>query len=265
MGDRVSLERHPSRRGSPLLRVKLSGLRHELVAAGLGDQQLGLGRILLDLLPQPIDMRLQSMRGDAGVVAPDLMQQHVAGHDPLTGAIEIFEDRGFLLGQPDLAAAAIDQQFGRRLEGVRSDGEDRILALLVLPELRADAREQHAELEGLGDIIVGAGFKAEDGVGIGGLSREHDDRTLEPAAAKELARLAAVEIGEADIEQHEIDMTVPRKLEPVRRVGGEHRVELLVQGKLLAQGVAELVIVVDDQDLARIAHWPPPTELRGIQ
>ena len=24
---------------------------------------------------------------------------------------------------------------------------------------------------------------------------------------------------------------------------------------------AELIIVVDDQDLARIAHWPPPTEL----
>ena len=86
-----------------------------------------------------------------------------------------------------------------------------------------------------------------------------------PAAAKELARLAAVEIREADIEQHEIDMTVPRKLEPIRRVGGEHGVELLVQGKLLAQGVAQFVIVVDDQDLARIAHWPPPTELRGLQ
>ena len=135
----------------------------------------------------------------------------------------------------------------------------------MLPELRADAREQHAELEGLGHIVVGAGFKTEDGVGIGGLPRQHDDRTLEPAAAKQLARLAAIEIGQADIEQHEIDMTVSRKLEPVRGVGREHRVELLVQGKLLAQGVAQFVIVVDDQDLARIAHWPPPTELRGIQ
>jgi hypothetical protein len=33
-----------------------------------------------------------------------------------------------------------------------------------------------------------------------------------------------------------------------------------MQGKLLAQGVAEFVIVVDDQDLARVSHWPSPTD-----
>ena len=97
------------------------------------------------------------------------------------------------------------------------------------------------------------------------MPRQHDDRALEAAAAKQLARLAPVEIWEADIEQNEIDVTVPRKLEPVRRIGREHRVELLVQGKLLTQGVAEFVIVVDDQDLARIAHWPPPMNSRGLQ
>ena len=94
---------------------------------------------------------------------------------------------------------------------------------------------------------------------VGGLPRQHDDRPLEPAAAEQLARLAAVEIGKADIEQHEIDMAVARKLQPVRCVGREQRVELLVQGKLLAQGIAKLVIVVDDQDLARIAHRLSPT------
>ena len=48
-------------------------------------------------------MRLQGVRGDAGVIAPHFMQQHVAGDHALVGAIEIFQDRGFLLGQPDLA------------------------------------------------------------------------------------------------------------------------------------------------------------------
>src|SRR4029078_1488566 len=214
-------------------------------------------RVLLDLLAQAIDVRLKRVRGDAGVVAPDFMQEHVAGDHALASAIEIFEDRGLLLGEPDLAAAAVDQQFRRRLEGVRPDGENRVLALLVLPELRADTGEQHAEFERLGDVVVGARLEAEDGVRGGRLSRQHDDRPLEPAAAEKLAGLAAVEVGKANVEQHEIDMTVARKLEPVRRVGREQRVELLVQGKLLAQGIAKLVIVVDDKDLARIAHGCP--------
>src|SRR5262249_53622300 len=104
-------------------------------------------------------MRLERMRGDAGIVAPDLMQQNVAGDHALAGTIEIFEDRRLLLGESDLAAAAVDQQFRGWLESVGTNGEDGVLALLVLPELGADARKQHAELERLGDVVVGARLK----------------------------------------------------------------------------------------------------------
>src|SRR5581483_4089787 len=144
------------------------------------------------------------------------------------------------------------------LEGVRSDGENGVLALLVLSELSADAREQHAELERLGHIIVGAGLEPEDGVGIGGLRREHDHRALEPAAAKQLAGLSSVEIGKADIEKNEVDVTVAHLLETVRRGRGKRRLELLVQSDLLAQGFAKVVVIVDDEDLARIAHQIGP-------
>ena len=86
---------------------------------------------------------------------------------------------------------------------------------------------------------------------------QHDDGTLESAAAQELASLAAVEIGKADIEQHEIDMAAPRLLQAFRRGRREQRVEFLVQAELLAQGLAQLVVIVDDEDLARIAHRRP--------
>src|SRR5262249_2261896 len=117
----------------------------------------------------------------------------------LAGTIEIFEDRRLLLGESDLAAAAVDQQFRGWLESVGTDGEDGVLALLVLPELGADARKQHAELERLGDVVVGASFKTENGVGIGGLPGQHDDGTLEPTTAEQLASLTSVEIGKADV------------------------------------------------------------------
>ena len=54
------------------------------------------------------------MRRDAGIVTPDLAEQRVAADRP-TGAVQEFEDRRFLLGQPDLAVPrGIAQQLGRR-------------------------------------------------------------------------------------------------------------------------------------------------------
>ncbi len=156
-----------------------------------------------------------------------------------------------------LRAGPVDQKLGCGLEGVRTDGEDRVLALLVLPELGADASEQHAEPERLGDVVVGARLQPENRVGIRGLRRQHDDRAFEAAAAKQLAGFAPVEIGKADIEEDEVDMAAARLLQALGRGGRQDRVELLMQAELLAQGLAKLVVIVDDEDLAGVAHrWP---------
>src|SRR5262249_29541685 len=130
-----------------------------------------------------------------------------------------------------------------------------VLALLVLPQLRTDAREQHAKLEWLGHVVVCARLEPENGVGIGDLGRQHDDRAFEAAAAEQLARLAAVEIGKAHVKQHEIDMAVAGLPQSLRRRCRKRRLELLVQRELLAQRLAKLVVIVDDEDPARIAHW----------
>src|ERR1700726_1845924 len=81
---------------------------HQFVAAGLGDQDCGAGGIPLDFLPQPVDVRFQRVRGDARIVAPDLLQQHLARYRPLAGAIEIAQDRGLLFGEPNLVALGIE-------------------------------------------------------------------------------------------------------------------------------------------------------------
>jgi len=128
----------------------------------------------------------------------------------------------------------------------------------VLPQLSADAGEQHAELEGLGHVVVGARLQPEDGVGIRGLRRQHDDGAFEAAAAQELAGLAAVEIGKADIQKHEVDMTAARLLHALRCRRRKERVELLMQAELLAQRFAKFVVIVDDEDLAGIAHTVAP-------
>src|SRR6516225_5783565 len=71
--------------------------RHQFIAAGFGDQNPGGGGVLFDLLPQPINMRFQSVGGDPGIIAPHFLQQRLTRDRPLTGAIEIAQYRGFLL------------------------------------------------------------------------------------------------------------------------------------------------------------------------
>jgi hypothetical protein len=53
----------------------------------------------------------------------------------------------------------------------------------VLAQVDADARQQHSELEGLGDVIVGAGIESENLIGIGAVASEHEYGLLEAVLA----------------------------------------------------------------------------------
>src|SRR5215510_10319753 len=93
----------------PKRRRRALELGHQLVAACLGDQDGGSGGVLLELLPQPINVRLERVRGDTGIVTPDLLQQGLARYRALTGAVEIAQDRRFLFREPDFVALLIEQ------------------------------------------------------------------------------------------------------------------------------------------------------------
>src|SRR5580658_2892042 len=119
--------------------------RHQFVATGFGNQDRGRGRILLDLLPQSIDVRLQRVRSHARIITPDLLQQRLARYRPLAGAIKIAKDRGLLLRQTDFIALGVEQDLRTRPKRVWADDEDRVLARFMLAKLRPDARQQHGE------------------------------------------------------------------------------------------------------------------------
>ena len=89
---------------------------------------------------------------------------------------------------------------------------------------------------------------------FGIVTGEHDDRRLEAVLAQDAHGFAAVDVGQADVHDHEVDLS---------RLGGLHALaaalhgdgfELLVQRQLLGQRVAQLGIVVDDQNFTRVRH-----------
>src|SRR5258708_35232036 len=138
---------HKSREGSAEP-VAHSG--SEAITAGLGHQNFGACRITLDLLAKAVHVGLQRVGCYPGIVPPHLAKEGVAPDCLIARAVEVFEDRRLLFGQPHLLAAArIEQELGAGAKRVRADRENRVVAVLALAQMRTQPREQDAEPKGL--------------------------------------------------------------------------------------------------------------------
>ena len=89
---------------------------------------------------------------------------------------------------------------------------------------------------------------------VGVVAGQHDDRRLEAVLAQDAHRLAAVDVGQADIHDHQVDLAALGRLHRLGAAVDRGRLELLVQRQLLDQRLAQLGIVVDDQDGSRVRH-----------
>jgi len=68
-----------------------------------------------------------------------------------------------------------------------------------------DPQHQLGHREGLGDIVVGSQGQAADDVLVRGLGGEHDDGLLRVALADSVADLEAVDPGQHDVEQDQVE------------------------------------------------------------
>ena len=83
---------------------------------------------------------------------------------------------------------------------------------------------------------------------------EHDDRPLEAARAQETHGFAPVHVGQADVHDDEIGRGVLDREAGGGGVGRLGYLEFGVQRQLLGQRLAQIGVVVDDEDLARLGH-----------
>ena len=105
---------------------------NQFIAAIFGDQEPRIGRICLDFLPQTVDMGFQRMGRHASIIAPNLVQQHIAGDHAGLRAVEVFQDVGFLFRQTDFLFLGIQQQLLGGLERIGPHLENRVFGLFVL-------------------------------------------------------------------------------------------------------------------------------------
>ena len=71
---------------------------------------------------------------------------------------------------------------------------------------------------------------------------------LKPALAQDLDRLAAIHVGQADIDDQQIDHTAARRLDALCRGIFLQNREFLVKRQLFDQHFAQVVVVIDQKN-----------------
>ncbi len=134
---------------------------------------------------------------------PRLFEDHHAAAEAAGGAHEEFEEAIFAGGQLDGGAAA-EGLAGGGVKTEIGDAQDGGAVVGAAPGEGADAGEQLLQLEGFGQIIVGAGVEALDAfVDFAAGGEEQDGSEL--AAVAQLAEDAeAIAAGEHDVEDQAV-------------------------------------------------------------
>jgi len=180
------------------------------------------------------------------------------------------------LGEAQLARIARWRGLEVRGQGARS------------PQDRADAREQLARHEGLGQVVVGAHLEADDAVHVLAARGQHQDGGVGVCAAgraQVAAQAEAVLARHHHVEHDEVDLVaLERELHFAAVCSGGAAQALLLE--IVGEQAADLAIVVDDQDVVlrgghrvcsmeRILRWAVialypkvsggPSETRGFK
>ena len=103
--------------------------------------------------------------------------------------------------------------------------------------------------EGLGHVVVRAALQTGDAVGHRGARREHDDRCSHSLAAQLLEHLEAVDVGQAHIQDDEVEVLLDRQGHGLPALGGGVRGE---PGRLetLGEEGDDAGLVLNDEDAA---------------
>jgi hypothetical protein len=228
-------------------RVRRRSLIASVPEAADRGEQLRRGRVLLDLVAQPVDQVVDDPAVTGVAVAPDLAQQVVPAQHPSLRADQLGQDVELDPGHRDRLPVTQDLRRVRmQLDG--SAHEDLAAVLLLgrhgTPDLGADAGHELFGHERLGDVVVGAGLEPGHDVVAVGLGGDDDDRDL-ARRAEAANEVEAVDPGEAQVHQDDVDLLVHHQHQALLgRHGLEDPVPLVLE--VGAQHQADRIVVLDD-------------------
>ena len=150
------------------------------------------------------------------------------GDEAVAVAGELFDESPFGGGEVHLGAVALDALVCEvDLELAGGDVGFLVAGWGGASQRGAHAGEELVHAERLGDVVVGSRVERVDLVGLFATDGEHDDRNLGPAA-QAADDFDAVNVGQSDVEQHDVGLVVGGLAERFGAGGGEG--DLVVAG-----------------------------------
>src|SRR5262249_20056010 len=110
-----------------------------------------------------------------------------------------------------------------------------------------DARDELADREGLGDVVIGADLEAADLVRLLRARGQHDDRHDAVLRAQLLADRVAVQVAEHEVEDDAVGSLVARELDALASLERGDDLEAL-ELERVAQAAHDVGLVLDDED-----------------
>jgi hypothetical protein len=148
-----------------------------------------------------------------------------------------------LPGERDPPPGDVD---GQLVHGVhrRPDGRGR-----ATPEVRTDARVQLGQPDRLDQVVVGAGLQADHDVHLRRARGQHDQHAPRLDAPQLPAHLDAVEVGQPQVEQDEVDRPGPGASQPAPTGALPHDV-VGMAAQARGQDLADGRVVLHQEDAA---------------
>ena len=213
----------------------------------------------------------QAQSDAAGVQAARRIQPDERLGDPLQ--VGIGDARAVVLDQDPQFACRVaqtnrhDAAMRDRVVDQLADGEAALALGFQVRWQRAcaaqegpDACQQLARTDGLDEVVVGAHLDAQDAVGLLAARVEHQHGQVR-LGAQVAAQDQTVGVGQHQVEHHEVDGVLAQHLPHLALAGRRQRIELVAR-QILRQQLADLGVVVDDEDTVLVVHGKSVTELR---
>src|SRR5215212_4811797 len=198
------------------------------------------------LPPQVGHEHLDRVRDRERVVAPDLVEQLLAGdHQPLV-AHQVLEQLELALGQLDRALAAM-HLVRVRVEGEVADAQRGHPARRPAPQQRAQPREQLLALERLDEVVVGADVEPLDARVERVAGGQHEDGRVVLVLAQASRDVDAVHPRQAQVEHEDVGQERVHLVERGDAVTGELDLVALEPQRPL-QDLGDLLVVLDYED-----------------
>ena len=157
---------------------------------------------IAELLPQRRHVHVEHLGRAVPVLIPGALQHLLAADHPSRVAGQAFQDGELLGGHGDMVPGHGD------LVGAQVDGERAVLQhlagrLAAAAQHRPDPGQQFLQTERLDQVVVGSLVQRQHAVGFLAACR-HDDDGRVAGLAQPPAHLDAVDVGQAEVEQHDI-------------------------------------------------------------